>query len=595
MKINFTLHKWIFFSIIFSILGFSISIYAQDGTLDSTFGINGVMIYHNGNGGLAGLPDGRFYRLGNYPTYPFFVEVMRSNADGSIDSTFGVNGIARVNFNNATKIESKGISVQSDGKLLVVGVIRHYSQYPLANEKNFLIRFDTNGVVDLNREFGFREMCYPTSVLSQYDGKILVTGSSYYSGDWVPPQPLGNHAYVSRFQSNGSDDYFGSNGTFEMFSNSNCYTCIADNVAVQPSGKVIAFLYSGGLIRLSSNGVFDSTFGNGGFATTNTHQREMVIQPDGKIISAANMSAIIRYTQDGIIDSSFGINGKAGMGSGLYNQPCYYLALQPDGKILAVGSLDSSYTNYNPVCCRFNPNGSLDSTFGINGVLLYKGFSRSLRFYKVYPYADKIIIGVTFDSTPTYIRLKNTGSAFPVHLLTFTAKLKDNNALLNWQVENEQNFDRYQIERSPNGKDFAARGAVKAANKKEYSYTDNVSSELAVVSNQNSQIPTNNSLYYRLKLIDRDGTFTYSPIRQLTINHLQLTIAPNPAHNIVTITGDKLKTITLADNAGRTVLTKVAGNNKSIEIEVSHLPKGFYLLTVTTTGGNTQSEKLVVE
>ncbi len=188
-----------------------------------------------------------------------------------------------------------------------------------------------------------------------------------------------------------------------------------------------------------------------------------------------------------------------------------------------------------------------------------------------------------------------TGILLPVHLLTFTAQLKESNALLNWHVEAEQNFDRYQIERSPNAKDFTGIGAVKAANKKEYSYTDNVSSELAVVSNQNSQLPTHNSLYYRLKLIDRDGSFTYSPIRSINIKHSTLNIYPNPAHNVVTITGEHLKTITLADNTGRTVLTKVPENENLIELVVGHLPKGIYLLTVTTTGGNTQSEMLIVE
>ena len=112
-----------------------------------------------------------------------------------------------------------------------------------------------------------------------------------------------------------------------------------------------------------------------------------------------------------------------------------------------------------------------------------------------------------------FILKLNSQIITPVHLLTFTAQLKESNALLNWQVENELNFDRYQIERSRNGKDFTSIGTVKATNKKEYSYTDNVSRELAVLSNQNSQLPTHNSLYYRLKLIDRDGSFTYSPIR----------------------------------------------------------------------------------
>ena len=97
-------------------------------------------------------------------------------------------------------------------------------------------------------------------------------------------------------------------------------------------------------------------------------------------------------------------------------------------------------------------------------------------------------------------------------------------------------------------------------------------------------------------MADKDGAFTYSPIRMINNNGgFAVNIYPNPAHNIVTITGAELKTITLADNTGRTVLTKAAGNNSSIEIAVEHLPKGVYWLTATNAAGNVQSEKLVVE
>ena len=203
------------------------------------------------------------------------------------------------------------------------------------------------------------------------------------------------------------------------------------------------------------------------------------------------------------------------------------------------------------------------------------------------------IYNMTSNGTDDIFILKlSQQNILPVHLLTFNALLKDNSTLLTWQVEAEQNFDRYQIERSRNGKDFTSIGAVKAANKKEYNYTDNNPSASPL---SNSVGEGSGVRLYRLKLIDRDGAFTYSPIRQINIKHSTFNIFPNPAHNIVTITGERLKTITLADNAGRTVLTKVAGNSQSDEIAVGHLPKGLYLLTVTTTGGNTQSEKLVIE
>ena len=66
----------------------------------------------------------------------------------------------------------------------------------------------------------------------------------------------------------------------------------------------------------------------------------------------------------------------------------------------------------------------------------------------------------------------DTTNILPVHLLTFTAQLQDKQTHLHWTVENEQNFDRYQIERSSNGKDFTANGSVKAIHARQYSFVD---------------------------------------------------------------------------------------------------------------------------
>ena len=194
---------------------------------------------------------------------------------------------------------------------------------------------------------------------------------------------------------------------------------------------------------------------------------------------------------------------------------------------------------------------------------------------------------IYFDyNLPVYTNTEMTtvvAESFPLKLLAFTARKQDKTNLLNWSTANEINVDHFIVERSTNGRDFTAIGTVTATNSGNYSYTDPTTNE------------KQETLFYRLKMLDKDGQFTYSPIRQININHLQLTIAPNPAHNIVTISGTNLKTIILVDNAGRTVLTKAAGNNQPVEISIGHLPKGLYLLTATTADGNTQSEKLMVK
>ncbi len=184
----------------------------------------------------------------------------------------------------------------------------------------------------------------------------------------------------------------------------------------------------------------------------------------------------------------------------------------------------------------------------------------------------------------------DTSRLLPVHLLTFTAQLQRSSslstgegrgeaALLNWQVENEQNFDRYQIERSPNGRDFTSIGVVKAANKKEYTYTD---SNPTTTPNSKPQ-----TIFYRLKLIDRDGQFTYSPIRQINIQHSTLNIAPNPVSNWlhVQVKSEKPGNATwqVTDIQGRVVMQQTrqlqAGAN-TFPINISALAKGEYILSV---------------
>ncbi len=578
---------------------------AQDGTIDSTFGVNGIFRYAIGadnNQRLAVLPDGRFYFYGDVNPYTK-LRAIRCKADGSIDSSFGLNGIATIDYSGLlSRIQIRALDVQPDGKLVIAGVARNFFTPPIVNDKNLLVRFDTNGVADINRQFGFREICYPTSVKCTDDGKILVMGSSYYSSDWQPPQPLGNYAYVAKFDANGNEDNsFGTSGSFEMFGNPSCYNCVANQVAFQSSGNIITYLSAGRFIRLSPVGNMDFSFGNNGFANASTY--DVVIQPDGKIISGAFFSSLTRYTADGLVDSTFGVNGIASLGLTAY-APCNSLALQTDGKILAAGSLYSSTSQYKPMCCRFNSNGTLDSTFGTNGIFVYTGFTASRQFYKVVPYADKILLGATSSyDTANYIRLNNPGFILPVHLLNFTAQLKttspisygegrDEVALLNWQVANEQNFSRYQVERSPNGKEFNPIGTVNAANKKEYSFVDNKPFTYSAI-----QQKEEDKAYYRLKMIDIDGRFTYSPIRSIAKNIQQntLNIYPNPGKDFITFNTNGITSYRLINASGKVVCTKKLNGIVVEKLAVNGYAKGVYLLQAYFANGSVQSGKVVVE
>lgn len=155
-------------------------------------------------------------------------------------------------------------------------------------------------------------------------------------------------------------------------------------VAVQPDGKILvggelgdfsANYNSAVLVRLNPNGSLDPTFGTGGKVVNQgqLHLPAMVIQPDGKIVTAAataiqgiNLNFVAaRYNPDGSLDQSFGNGGYAVNGEGTAN----WVLLQPDGKIVLIGTVAIFRNGSDFVLARFNTDGTPDQSFGNGGRL----------------------------------------------------------------------------------------------------------------------------------------------------------------------------------------------------------------------------------
>jgi uncharacterized delta-60 repeat protein len=206
--------------------------------------------------------------------------------------------------------------------------------------------FGNNGIFSSN--FHSSSPAFATSAALQSDGKIIVGGEA------------GNPGIVIRLNTNGTlDTSFGTLGVVSIrFRDVQNFTV---GVAVQPDGKILAVgtgLPQGGqLVRLNSDGSFDTSFGNGGSVSLALTAAGLALQSDGKIlvdgaIEGQSTRVISRFTTDGQPDTSFGSGGTAPLIAGAGD-----IALQSDGKIM-VGSGSLS---------RYNTNGSLDTTFGIGG------------------------------------------------------------------------------------------------------------------------------------------------------------------------------------------------------------------------------------
>ena len=160
----------------------------------------------------------------------------------------------------------------------------------------------------------------------------------------------------------------------------------ANAIVVQPDGRIVAVGYriDGGsrafaLARYSTNGALDPAFGVDGRVTTTFASGAIadaaVLQPDGKIVVAGSAwvalraawdVALARYDPDGTLDTSFSADGRVRIQVGTADAHAYGVALQPDGKIVVAGSAEATRTDM--ALARFDPDGSLDPSFGAGGI-----------------------------------------------------------------------------------------------------------------------------------------------------------------------------------------------------------------------------------
>jgi uncharacterized delta-60 repeat protein len=248
--------------------------------------------------------------------------------------------------------------------------------------------FSTDGKV--TTDFGGRGD-FGYSMALQPDGKIVVAGgSSDYS------QPCCNHDIaLARYNDDGSlDTSFDADGKVITGFGGNVYGNtheVANSVALQPDGKIVvagysaSFSSSGGnadfaLVRYNSNGSLDTTFHMDGRLTTDFGNSDeggaaVLIQPDGKILVAgrhfdgtSNNFALARYNPNGSLDTTFDMDGKVTTDIGGFADSGEAMVLQSNGKVLVAGHSNNG-TDIDFALVRYNSDGSLDTTFDNDGKL----------------------------------------------------------------------------------------------------------------------------------------------------------------------------------------------------------------------------------
>ncbi len=203
--------------------------------------------------------------------------------------------------------------------------------------------------------------------------------------------------------------------------------------------------------------------------------------------------------------------------------------------------------------------------------------------------------GVVSSFSPFTFGAPTIVNPLPLKLLDFTGKLVNKYVMLNWTTTNEVNTSHFDVERSSNGSAFDKIGSVTAENdasrNSKYQYRDDkLPAELPV-------------LFYRLKMSDRDGRFSHSPIVSVRIPATAgIQLAQNPVHDNIRllINGSmpgnlrvRVHTVAGQEVVRREIAIPAGANTITID-RLGHLLKGVYILTVLS-GDNSilMNERLI--
>jgi uncharacterized delta-60 repeat protein len=324
------------------------------------------------------LSNNEMIIVGDFTSYSGSTKnrILKLNSEGIINNSFNIG--TGVNFPGYKKT-----LIRSDNRLILGGNFTTYNSTTV----NRIVCINTDGSIysGFSMGSGFNNSVHNLTV--QSDDKVICCGVfTTYSGITCKN--------IIRLNSGGTiDDTFDVGTGFNLLTQQNPIVIQSDNKILIGGGfTTYSGITSNHIIRLNPNGTIDNTFTIGtGF---NGSVYAIAIQPDNKLVISGNFTSysgttinrIIRLNSGGTIDNTFNV------GSG-FNSPPTSIVLQPDGKILMIGT----FTTYKGITknriIRLNSDGSIDNSF-LTGVGFSTGVPNDIKLQ----YNKKIIVGGLFTS-----------------------------------------------------------------------------------------------------------------------------------------------------------------------------------------------------
>jgi uncharacterized delta-60 repeat protein len=375
------------------------------GQLDPTFGVGGLAshaIGFSGTSGVALQPDGKSVIAGTIgsPGSDLF-GLTRYNADGSVDTAFGANGVVVTGFGDTDDVSS-AVTLLPGGQIVVAGTATTLVNDQSTGSEFAIAEYNADGSPDTGFGNGSGQelisfSATPGALSSDVLHAMATTpgGLIYLAGQSNAGVGTGLDFAVAELNADGSPvGGFGNNGRalLDLGGNDSINAIVVQSngelVAAGSTQNSISGVASIAMVRLTPAGTLDPTFGNKGTVITSVRgvddeASSLALTSDGKIwlggTSATGSSAdgtltsdfvVARYTKVGKIDPSFG----HGPVIASFGQPAALtqILVRPDGELVASGKTTASLSGLNPgaldlALVRYTSTGVPDPTFNGTG------------------------------------------------------------------------------------------------------------------------------------------------------------------------------------------------------------------------------------
>lgn len=384
--------------------GLRIARYNTDGTLDTTFNTVGYTPPFGTNVLLNCIrqiiitPTNKILAVGAIYTTKWYIYLVQYNMNGTLDTTFGINGRRNIDVGPSITMTVGNAIYTSDNKILIAtNSYLSDGDFNIVKTNKFgdlETSFGTNGIVTLdgvNNDLEGR-------IALRSDGKILLSGNSNSS---AAQGTYKQHCLMLVNPDGTLDTTFGTNGKiFTNFQVNNSQQIknlmlLSDN-SILISGAIYTNNQAGNdgfVAKYNATGQLDSSFGTNGVSTVSfvnsngflgmsDYINGMTIQNDNKIVVAgltsgyqmSTKSCVARFNSDGTIDTTFGSNGQLSFPIYGYEESALDVKTQSDGKIVVCGTTKIANFDRSYVVARLTPNSTILSTSELNSthsVLLY--------------------------------------------------------------------------------------------------------------------------------------------------------------------------------------------------------------------------------